>query len=108
MADAISISKRMMCNVLEAILYQLVATPSLIDHIAAKQDEDVKLRHIREKVLSKQGIIRSNLGASIDKRGILRINGRICVPIVDGLRQEVLRENHHSKLAVYPSVTKMY
>ena len=38
----------------------------------------------------------------------MRINGRMCVPNVDGLRQEVLRENHHSKLVIHPGVTKMY
>ena len=108
MADAISRSKRMMCNVVEATLYQLVATPALIDRIAAKQDEDVKLRRIREKVLNRQGNIRNDWGAQIDKKGVLRINGRICVPNVDDLRQEVLRENHHSKLDIHPGVTKMY
>mgnify|MGYP003362513765 FL=1 len=40
--------------------------------------------------------------------GILWINCRICVSNVDGLRQELLQENHRSRLSIHPGVSKMY
>lgn len=107
-ADALSRRRMAMCNVVEATLYQLVATPTLIDRTVAKQYENDMLKRIKEKVLSMQRNIRDDWAAQIDRKGVLRINGRMCVPNVDGLRQEILRENHHSKLAIHPSVTKMY
>lgn len=107
-ADALSRRRMTMCNVVEATLFQLVATPTLIDRIVAKQYEDSMLKRIRDSVSSREGDRKGDWGAQIDQKGVLSINGRICVPNVDGLRQEILRENHHSKLAIHPGVTKMY
>ncbi|MDQ4222763.1 integrase zinc binding domain-containing protein, partial [Pseudomonas aeruginosa] len=44
----------------------------------------------------------------VDRQGWLRKEGRLCVPNVDGLREEVLREGHHSKLTIHPGGNKMY
>jgi len=44
----------------------------------------------------------------LDREGSLRKNGRLVVPNVNGLRDEVLRECHHSKLTIYPTGNKMY
>src|SRR5574338_629675 len=72
----------------------------------AKQDEGEMLSLMKESVQRKVGC--GSSGAQIDDRGILRINGRICVSNVDGLRQELLRENHRSTLSIHPGVLKMY
>jgi hypothetical protein len=32
----------------------------------------------------------------------------VCVPDIDGLRQEVLAEGHRSKLKIHPEISKMY
>ena len=44
----------------------------------------------------------------IDREGWLRKDGRLVVPNVNGLRDEALRECHHSKLTIHPSGNKMY
>ena len=74
----------------------------------AKQDEDEMLRLMKESVRSRVGGSRGSSGAQIDDKGILRINGRICVPKVDSLRHELLQENHRSRLSIHPGVSKMY
>ena len=43
-----------------------------------------------------------------DREGWLRKNGGQVVPNVDGLRDEVLRAYHHSKLTIHPGGNKMY
>ncbi|KAJ0627094.1 putative nucleotidyltransferase, Ribonuclease H [Helianthus annuus] len=45
---------------------------------------------------------------SCDKNGILRLNGRIRVPIYGGLRDVILQEAHSSKYSVHPGSDKMY
>ena len=100
-ADALSRKKALLC--------QIVVSSPLVDRIMARQDEDRMLRLIKESVRSRVG--GSSLdgsGAQIEDKGVLRINNRICVPNVDGLRQELLRENHQSRLSIHPGVTKMY
>ena len=39
---------------------------------------------------------------------MIRFEGRLCVPKIDELRNEVLHEAHHSKYTIHPGVTKMY
>ncbi|XP_070032494.1 uncharacterized protein [Nicotiana tomentosiformis] len=40
--------------------------------------------------------------------GVMRLQGRICVPNVDGLRDLILQKAHSSRYSIHPSVTKMY
>ena len=101
--DALSRKKALLCQL-------VVSSSPLLDQIMAKQDEDEMLRLMKESVRSRVG---GSSGAQIDDKGILRtngfrINGRICVPNVDGLRQELLQENHRSMLFIHPGVSKMY
>ncbi|WMV58814.1 hypothetical protein MTR67_052199 [Solanum verrucosum] len=39
---------------------------------------------------------------------VLRYQGRLCVPNVDDLREQILREAHSSWYSIYPRATKMY
>ena len=39
---------------------------------------------------------------------MLRYQGRLCVPNVEGLRDQVLQEGHGSRYSIHPVSTKMY
>lgn len=65
-ADALSRKKPM--------LYQIIASSSLLDRIAAKQDEDEILKLMKENIRNKEGDNQNELGAQIDQHGVLRIN----------------------------------
>ncbi|XP_072073945.1 uncharacterized protein [Arachis hypogaea] len=45
---------------------------------------------------------------SKDREGVCRYKGRICVPNVGDLRQDVLTEAHRSKFSIHLGSTKMY
>ena len=40
--------------------------------------------------------------------GILRFQGRICVPNDAEVKKLILEEGHKSRLSLHPSMTKMY
>ena len=40
--------------------------------------------------------------------GVLRYQGRLCVPDLGPLRQYILAEPHNSRYSVHPGDTKMY
>ena len=46
--------------------------------------------------------------ATIDEDGVLRIKGRVCVPRVDDLINNILIEAHSSKYSIHQGATKMY
>lgn len=45
---------------------------------------------------------------SLDNEGVLWISGRLCVPNVDNLREEILEEAYFAAYSVHPVSTKMY
>ena len=49
-----------------------------------------------------------NKDFEVDREGWLRKRGQLVVLDIDGLRDEVLRECHHSKLTIHPGGNKMY
>ncbi|WMV30001.1 hypothetical protein MTR67_023386, partial [Solanum verrucosum] len=40
--------------------------------------------------------------------GVVRYQGRLCVPNVDNLREHILTEAHSSRYSIHPGATKMY
>ena len=68
------------------------------------QGRDVELVSIKDRVQSGTG----DEGWTIHTEGSLRYMGRVAVPQLTDLREEILREFHCSRFAVHPSVTKMY
>ena len=40
--------------------------------------------------------------------GLLRYQGRLCVPDVGELKQHILAEAHNSRYSIHPCATKMY
>ncbi|XP_009767585.1 uncharacterized protein LOC142182293 [Nicotiana tabacum] len=80
-----------------------IARSSLIERVKAKQFEDPNLVKIRNGLQSKD-----ILTFSLNEDGVLKMNGRLCVPDVDGLRYEIMAEAHNSRYSMHPGSTKMY
>ncbi|MFS7931163.1 putative nucleotidyltransferase, Ribonuclease H [Helianthus anomalus] len=76
---------------------------NLIKRILAAQREAVLEANYPKENL---GVTEEQL--TLSKDGILRLNGRICVPIYGGLRDVILQEAHRSKYSVHPGADKMY
>ncbi|XP_070044990.1 uncharacterized protein [Nicotiana tomentosiformis] len=68
-----------------------LAQSSLVAHVKAKQDEDPYLVKLKEGVRN-QEITAFTLGSD----GVLKLNNRLCVPDVDGLRKAIMEEAHSS------------
>ena len=75
---------------------------NLIDEIKAAQESDPVMKELKEKVQAGQ-----------EQRfqvyqGVLKLNGRLCVPDVLELKQKILHEAHYAPYNVHPGATKMY
>ena len=68
------------------------------------QGQDAEIVSIRDRVLSGMG----DEGWTVHSDGSLRYRGRVVVPHLTDLGQEILREFHCSRFAVDPGGTKMY
>ena len=82
----------------------LVAMPSLLSRVIESQGQDAEIVSIRDPVRSGT----SDEGWTIHTDGSLQYGGRVVVPQLTDLREEILREFHCSQFAVHPSGTKMY
>ncbi|XP_075106871.1 uncharacterized protein LOC142179883 [Nicotiana tabacum] len=69
-----------------------LAQSSLIEHVKAKQDEDPYLVKLKEGVRNKE-----TNAFTLRSDGVLKLNDRICVPDVDGLRKAIMEEAHSSR-----------
>ena len=86
-----------------AVIAYLVITPTLLQKIANKQSEDNFTKKMVERIESG-----GDSHFEIDNQGVLRLNGRICVPDDETLKREVLDECHKSKFNIHPGIHKMY
>ena len=82
----------------------LVATPSLLSRVIESQWHDAEIVSIRDRVKSDTG----DEGWTVHADGSLRYRGRVVVPQLSDLREEILREFHCSRFSVHPGGTKMY
>ena len=89
---------------IQGTLGSLVATPSLLNRVIESQWQDAEIVSIRDKVQSGTG----DEGWTVHADGSLRYRGRIVVPQLTDLREEILREFHCSRFPVHPGGTKMY
>ena len=48
------------------------------------------------------------LGLLISKDGILMHGSRLCVPVVNEMKRQIMEETHCTLYTVHPSSTKMY
>ena len=82
----------------------LVATPSLLSRVIESHGQDVEIVSIRDWVQSGIG----DEGWTVHVDGSLRYRGRVVVPQLIDLREEILREFHCSRFVVHPGGTKIY
>ena len=59
-------------------------------------------------ITSLRGLAREFKKVTLNSKGILRLQGRMCVPDIPELRRKVLDECHKSRLSIHPGVSKMY
>ena len=76
----------------QGTLGSLVATPSLLSRVIESQWQDVEILSIRDRVQSGTG----DEGWTVHADGGLRYRGRVVVPQLINLREEILREFHYS------------
>ena len=88
----------------QGTLGSLVATPSLLSRVIESQRQDTEIVSIRNLVQASTG----DEGWTVHVGGSLRYRGRVVVPQLTDLREEILREFHCSRFAVYPGGMKMY
>ena len=92
------------CEPAQGTLGSLVATQSLLSRVIESQGQDAEIVSIRDWVQSGTG----DEGWTVHADGSLRYRGRVVVPQLIDLREEILREFHCSRFAVHPGGTKMY
>ena len=83
---------------LNSLIGNLSISNDLVDRIKVAQNDDDILQGfltLMEKVVKGED-------------GIIRYEGRLCVPFNEELKAEILREAHHSKYTIHPGVTKMF
>ena len=78
-----------------------------------KNSLNERLLAAQKDVVLEVNLPNEKLGVTVEqlapgKDGILRMNGRIWVPIQGGLRDVILQEAHNSKYSVHPGGDKMY
>ncbi|KAH0702583.1 hypothetical protein KY285_016861 [Solanum tuberosum] len=79
------------------------AESSLVSEVKEKQDQDPILLELKANV-HKQKELAFEQGGD----GVLRYQGRWCVPMVDGLQERIMEEAHSSRYSIHPGSTKMY
>uniref|UniRef100_A0A1S4CLL1 Uncharacterized protein n=1 Tax=Nicotiana tabacum TaxID=4097 RepID=A0A1S4CLL1_TOBAC len=77
-----------------------LAQSSLVAHVKDKQDKDPYLVKLKEVVRNKE-ITDFTLGND----GALKLNDRLCMPDVDGLRKSIMEEAHSSRYSIHPVKT---
>ena len=81
-----------------------MATPSLLSRVIESQGQDAEIVSIRDQIQSSTG----DEGWTIHTDRSLRYRGRVVVPQLIDLREEILREFHYSRFVVHPGGMKMY
>ena len=88
----------------QGTLGSLMATPSLLSRVIESQGQDAEIVSIRDRVPLGTG----DEGWIVHADGSLRYRGRVVVPQLIDLRDEILRKFHCSRFALHPGGTKMY
>ncbi|XP_070034756.1 uncharacterized protein [Nicotiana tomentosiformis] len=85
------------------VLACLVSHSSLYGRIRERQYDDHHLLVPKDTVQHDDA-----KEVTIGDYGVLRIQGQICVPNVDGLRDLIVEEAHNSWYSIHPGDSKMY
>ena len=86
-----SLFVRLDLSELSRVLACVVSRSSLFDRIKERQYDDPHLLVLKDKVQHDDA-----RDVIIGDDGVLRMQGRICAPNVDGLRELILEEAHNS------------
>ncbi|KAH0781716.1 hypothetical protein KY290_001314 [Solanum tuberosum] len=70
---------------------------SLVSEVKEKHDQDPILLKLKANVHKKK-VMAFEKGGD----GVLRYQGRMCVPIVDGLQERIMEEAHSSRYSIHP------
>jgi len=81
----------------------LTISSDFLDSVRERQLLDVSLSRVREQLGSDEA-----RDFTLGDDGILRFQGRICVPDDAEVRKLILEEGYKSRLSLHPSMTKMY
>ena len=81
-----------------------MATPSLLRRVIESQGKDIEISSIRDRVQSGMG----DEGWVMHTNGSLRHRGRVVVPRLTNMREEILKEFHCSRFAMHPGGMKKY
>ena len=76
---------------------------TLLEKIKQGQKEDPELIGHKESVKSGK---KSDFSVSTD--GVIRFQGRLCVPDDRSIKEEILTEVHNTPYSVHPRTTKIY
>ena len=87
----------------QGTLGSLVATPSLLSRVIESQRQDVEIVFIRDWVQLGTG----DEGWTVHADGSFRYRGRVVVPQLTDLREEILREFHCSRFVLHPGGMEM-
>ncbi|XP_073317209.1 uncharacterized protein [Primulina huaijiensis] len=90
-------------NMGKVILASLSAQPCFQETIKLRHNQDPTLTKLKEQVKEKK-----SQDLHIDEKGVLWMKGRLCVPNIENLRQEVMSEAHKSKFSIHLGSTNMY
>ena len=89
------------------LLASLEVRPTLLGRIGEAQRDDPQLVELVERLI--RGESSSHLSRyTLDDRGCLRRDGRLCVPQDEGLRKAILDDAHQTKMTIHPGGDKMY
>ena len=81
----------------------LTISSGFLDSVRERQLLDASLNKVREQLGSDK--VRD---FALGDDGILRFQGRICVPNDVEVRKLILGEGHKSRFSLHPGMTKMY
>ncbi|KAL5583118.1 hypothetical protein UlMin_015560 [Ulmus minor] len=89
-------------EILVGKLSTLTLQPTIFDGIKGGQELDPSLFKIKKEVLEGKCT-----DFEVFTDGVLRFKGRLCVPIDEELKQEIMHEAHSTPYSVHPGTTKM-
>ena len=75
----------------------------MVVEVKEKKDTDPILLELKGAVHNQRVEVFSQGGD-----GVLRYQGRLCVPDVGELRKHILKVAHNSRYSIHPGATKMY
>ncbi|XP_070032959.1 uncharacterized protein [Nicotiana tomentosiformis] len=89
---------------------------SVVERLIVKEAQQIASQgvHLDEKydgslLKLKEGVLNGKIkNFALDENGVMRLDGRLCVPNVDDLRRAIMVEAHSSRYPIHPGSAKMY